>query len=161
MLTLSTLVGNVAYVHIAGRGNSALVTLKQRALAQPAFGKDPMEIIVQLIYFPSLQVTRNPAYAFVVAFGFAGLLVISLVRGGKIRPWTHASCLLACALWVAFGMHEYRMREIRNPIRVDLLVLWPPLLLLSLAMAWQGMKSLRNCKPATKSEGPKQDLQGV
>lgn len=120
-----------------------------------------MEIIVQFLYFPAEQVTRNPALAFVVAFGFAGLLVISLVRGGKIRPWVHASCLLACALWVAFGMHEYRMREISNPIRVDLLVLWPPLLLLSLAAAWQGVKSVRSAETATQSEGPKQDLEGV
>jgi hypothetical protein len=119
-----------------------------------------MQIIVQLIFFSAQQVIRNPAYAFVVAFGFAGLLVISLVRGGKIRPWVHASCLLACALWVALGMHEYRMREISNPIRVDLVLLWPPFLLLSLATAWQGVKSLRGAEPATQSEGPKQDLEG-
>lgn len=119
-----------------------------------------MQVIVQLIFFPAQQVIRNPAYAFVIAFGFAGLLVISLVRSRRIRPWTHASCLLACALWVAFGMHEYRMREVSNPIRVDLLLLWPPFLLLSLAAAWQGVKSLRGAEPATQSEGPKQDLEG-
>lgn len=157
MLTLSTLAGNVARVHIAAKGKSALVTLKQKALAQPAFRKDPMEVIVQLIYFPSQQVIRNPAYAFVVAFGFAALLVISFVRGGKIRPWVHASCLLACALWVAFGMHEYRMREVSNPIRVDLLLLWPPLLLLSLAAAWQGGKSLRNTEPTTSVDVPRNE----
>lgn len=116
-----------------------------------------MEVIVQFLYFSAQQVTRNPALAFVVAFGFAGLLVISLVRGGKIRPWAHAYCLLTCALWVAFGMHEYRMREISNPIRVDLLLLWPPLLLLSLAATWQAMKSLRTPEPATSVDVPRNE----
>lgn len=116
-----------------------------------------MEVIVQFLYFPAEQVTRNPALAFVVAFGFAALLVISLVRGGKIGPWSHASCLLASALWVAFGMHEYRMREISNPIRVDLVLLWPPFLLLSLAAAWLGVKKLRNPEPATPVDVPKDE----
>lgn len=113
-----------------------------------------MEVIMQFLYFPAEQVTRNPALAFVVAFGFTGLLVISLVHSRTIRPWAHASCLLTCALWVAFGMHEYRMREISNPIRVDLLLLWPPLLILTLATAWWGLKDFikpRHWEPGTAS----------
>ncbi len=92
----------------------------------------------------------HPGRAFKVSLIFWGLLLFSLVlRAWRPRVWVWPP-LVAALAWVAFGLHEYQVYLERANIRIDLLITWPGLCLLTLtcSLLWLYSLFLRNPEPA-------------
>ena len=73
----------------------------------------------------------HPWRAFGVSLIFWGLLLLTFILRAR-QPHVRALPLLIAALaWVLFGLLEYEAYRERANIRVDLLVTWPALLLVT------------------------------
>ena len=75
----------------------------------------------------------HPWRAFGVSLIFWGLLLCSLILRAR-RPGVRTLPLLVAALaWMLFGLLEYEAYRERADIRVDLLVTWPGLWVVTVA----------------------------
>ena len=84
----------------------------------------------------------HPWRAFGVSLIFWALLLLSLILRGW-RPRVRTMPLLVAALaWALFGLLEYQAYRERANIRVDLLVTWPALLLVTVACCGVWLYSL-------------------
>jgi hypothetical protein len=94
-----------------------------------------------LFYAPIKPFVAHPERIMVVA---TGLLVTFLVLGISRRKWSW-SLLGATGCWVAYALWEWLMLVQGANIRVDLFLIYPLLLGVTLWALWRG---LRNPKPS-------------
>jgi hypothetical protein len=89
----------------------------------------------------------QPRRAFMVSLILWGLPLLSFVLRAwrsKVRVWPP---LVAALAWVAFGLMEYQAYRERANIRVDYLITWPSLWLLT-ADAIRQLEGLHSCERA-------------
>ncbi len=98
-----------------------------------------MDTVIQILFGPIQPFVWHPGRAYFVAASFAVLLAVSLLAGGGFKARVHGMILTACILWVLFGLNEHQARAKGWNIRVDLLLFWPILLVVSVASAWRGV----------------------
>jgi hypothetical protein len=101
-----------------------------------------MHSLRRILFIPALPFIWHPERILLVAIFFAMLLVVSVVRSREFKPLTHLLTLLATGLWVAFVFWEIRAKQEGWKIRVDLLFFWSPLIVVSGAAAWMGIRSI-------------------
>jgi hypothetical protein len=75
----------------------------------------------------------HPWRAFGVSLIFWGLLLLSFILWSWRPQVRTLPLLLAASAWVLFGLLEYEAHWERANIRVDLLLTWPALLLVTVA----------------------------
>ena len=92
-----------------------------------------VQVFFYIIYGPSQPFVQNPVLAFVMAGCLALLLAASLLRARHLRPVPHLALTGVAALWILFGMHEIQAQQAGWNIRVDLMLIWPPLMLATIA----------------------------
>ncbi len=95
-----------------------------------------------LVYGPGSLFVSHPERSLFMAAGFAILCVALIVRSGKIVAGNHLLLMMATALWIAYSLWECRALQAGWNIRVDLLLLWPPVFVVSMVAAWLGIRSL-------------------
>jgi len=81
---------------------------------------------MELFYLPAQFFVWEPQRAYAVAGIFFGLALYTAVRGG--RPFLIG---LPAPCWLIFGWLEHLSRLERSDIRVDLLVTWPAVCIVS------------------------------
>ena len=101
-----------------------------------------MFTIFRIFYAPAQPFIGHPERANLMAAGFAILFGVSILHAGRFKPLTHVLTLLATLLWVAFGLNEIQAQQNGWDIRVDLLLLWPVLFVISVASAWLGIRGI-------------------
>ena len=96
--------------------------------------------LFQTLLAPADPFIGHPELAYVMAIGFAILLAISVRPVSGVTRGSNFIILVANLLWGLFGWNEQRALQMRWEIRVDLLFLWPPVLVTSVAAAWLGLR---------------------
>jgi hypothetical protein len=84
----------------------------------------------------------HPGRAFAVSLIFWGLLLLSLILRGWRPQVRLLPMLVAASAWLLFGLLEYEAYRERANIRVDLLLTWPALLLVTAACCGVWLYSL-------------------
>ncbi len=116
-----------------------------------------METLMRVVYGPAQPFLWHPERAQLVAVAFALLCAVSCLHWKQTKLRTPILCALATVAWIAFGWNEQRAQLHRWDIRVDLLFDWPPLMALSVAAAWLGIRSLwfaGDNRPSTTESKP-------
>lgn len=101
-----------------------------------------MDAIIQIFFAPMQPFVWNPVRAYLMAGGFAILLAVTILCAGGFKPRIHILILAATLLWLFFGLNEYQAKQKGWDIRVDLLLFWPILLVVSIASVWRGLRSI-------------------
>lgn len=96
---------------------------------------------LELLFTPIRPFVTHPERIMAVA---AILLALFLGLGLNRRRWSWP-LLWATGLWIAFAIWEWMVRE--ADIRVDLLVIYPVLLVATLWSLWAGLYPTRRPKP--------------
>ena len=98
--------------------------------------------LLELLYAPIQPFVWHPERAFIVAFVYVGLIVISgLVNKGKIKLKYAWPLLLAFCSWFLFGINEYIAHSNKTNIRIDLLFFGPLIMLVSIYAVYSFIKS--------------------
>lgn len=112
-------------------------------------------MLLKILFAPIEPIILHPELALLVAAGFAVLAVVSVLHAGVFRPVPHFCILLATLGWTLFGLNEFRAQAAGWNIRVDLLVSWPLLFVISAVAAGLGIQELGGWnadeKPTAKS----------
>lgn len=101
-----------------------------------------MDTVFQIFFAPIQPFVWNPGRAYFMAASFAVLLAVSLLAGGGFKARVRGMILTACILWGLFGFNEHQARAKGWDIRVDLLLFWPILSVVSVASAWRGVRGM-------------------
>jgi len=101
-----------------------------------------MDTLLQIFFSPIRPFVWHSERAYLMAGGFAVLFGISVFRAGGFKPRIHILILAAVLLWILFGLNEYQAKQKGWDIRVDLLFFGPVLLVVSVASAWRGVRSI-------------------
>ena len=107
-----------------------------------------MAIVLKILFGPMQPLIGHPERAYVIAAAFAILAAVAIFADGGFRPRIHVFGLGTVLLWVLFGLHEHQARQQGWNIRVDLLLFWPVLLVMSLGSVRRTVRSLLKRKPA-------------
>lgn len=91
---------------------------------------------ISLFYTPIKPFVAHPERIFAVA---SALLVMFLVLGLFRRTWPWP-LLWATGFWAAFALWEWVLLSQEADIRVDLLLIYPLLLLVTLWALWSGLR---------------------
>jgi len=100
------------------------------------------DILFQLVFGPCTLFVGHPENGLLMAMSFAILLVVSILRSKEIMTLTHLLLLASAGLWVGYVWWEFHAQQQGWNIRVDILCIWPVLLLISMAAAWRGIRSV-------------------
>ena len=109
-----------------------------------------MESILQILFSPIQPFVGHPERAFIMAGVFVILLVASAIRAEGFKPRIHRIILMAVVLWVLFGLNENQAKAKGWDIRVDLLLFYPVLFVLSISAAWRGIRHIVGKQGANK-----------
>ena len=102
-----------------------------------------MDLFLELLYIPIKPLMWHPERAFIGAFIFIVLVVISvLVNRGRFRLKYIWPLLLAFCFWILFGINEYIMYSTKADLRIDLLLFGPALILVSVFAIYSFIRSL-------------------
>ena len=101
-----------------------------------------MDTLLRIFYGPVQPFIFHPERAYFMAKGFAILLGVAIRRSGKVKPRIHVFMMSAALLWVLFGLNEHQAIEKGWNIRVDILLFWPVLLVVSIASACFGIRGI-------------------
>ena len=102
-----------------------------------------MDSLLELLYAPIQPFVWHEERAFIVAFVFVGLIVISvLVNKGNIGLKYIWPLLLAFCSWILFGINEYVAHSNKTNIRIDLLFFGPLIMTISLYAIYSFMKGI-------------------
>jgi tRNA A-37 threonylcarbamoyl transferase component Bud32 len=85
----------------------------------------------------------HPERAYMVATFFLLLLLASVMKCRRFQPGRHLFIIAAVLAWLVFGQIEQVAAAGQWDIRIDLLVTWPIVVVLSLAGAWGAFRSMR------------------
>jgi hypothetical protein len=110
-----------------------------------------MWLILRVFYGPAVLFIGHSERAYLIAAGFAILLVVSVLAARKLKPRTHLLLLVATVLWVLFGLYEEINYEMAGPIRLALILSWPLMLAVSGAAAWIGIRDIVARKPVARN----------
>jgi hypothetical protein len=99
-----------------------------------------LDMDLKILFAPIHPFVGHPELAIFMAAGFAVLTVVSVLHAGKFRPASHIVMLLAAICWVVFSLIESYFMTIRGAIRIDLLLSYPLLLIITAAAVWLGIR---------------------
>lgn len=117
-----------------------------------------MRIVLDMLYGPTRLFVGHPEMALFVAAGFIAFLAVSVVYSRGLRHASQGGLVLAAYSWVAFGLFEASLVGTGANIRVDLLVTWPALVVLSVLVTLWGIADLT--VPPPPPAPPTEDPQG-
>ena len=84
-----------------------------------------------MIYELANYFVWQPLRGYAVAGCFATLLGFSFIVNRQFKKILHLPAALACVAWFLFGLNEFIAKVNGWDIRIDLLLFWPGILLLS------------------------------
>jgi hypothetical protein len=108
--------------------------------------------VFYLIYGPATPFVGHPERAYIVAALLAALCLVSLVYSRPPNPIAALMLVTAAVAWGGFGYLEALAVASGANIRIDLLVTWPLLCLLSAGAIAAGYVAF--CSPAEKDNAP-------
>lgn len=101
-----------------------------------------MGAILKIFFGPMQPLVSHPERAYMIAGAFAVLIALSIFSTGGFKPRIHVPMLGTALLWVLFGLNEYNAMQKGWNIRVDLLLFWPILLVMSIGSVWRGVRCI-------------------
>ena len=102
-----------------------------------------LDTFLEILYGPIQPFVWHPERAFIAAFVFVGLLIISvLINKGRIRIKFTWPLLLAFCAWVLFGINEYIAYSNKMDIRIDLLFFGLLIMAISIFAVYSFIRSL-------------------
>lgn len=97
-----------------------------------------MSSLLQMLFVTATPFLKHPELASVMAAFFVVLSGVSWLRSHKFKCGQQILLLITAVSWVLFGMNEFIAKAQGWDIRVDLLVTWPALCILTIASLWAG-----------------------
>lgn len=104
--------------------------------------------MLKIFYYPVQPFLSHPLRAYLLAALFAILLATSLARSRRFNPRAHLVPLFAVLSWVLFGLNEELARANAWDIRVDVLISWPLVLVISIGAAWTWLRTSLSRNPS-------------
>lgn len=111
-----------------------------------------MYTLLRIFYGLSQPFIFHPERAYFTAVAFAILLAVAVRRSGEFKPSIHIFMMLGVLLWMLFGLNEHQAMANGWNIRVDILLFWPVLFVVTVASTWFGIRSIVGRKSKVGNE---------